>query len=168
MGIIDALQFTPTRPTYLIQIDGSYSQGKFEEYFERVRSNPLYHYARQYRFDDVWPGMVGVEGKIILSPALANQMLDDFLEGQQDCEALLVHCARGKNRSPAVGLAFNRIFDFGLDHLALREKHPGYTLHVYQTLLDVAKQRGLGPGFDAEWEESIHDAARDHQMRSRF
>jgi predicted protein tyrosine phosphatase len=66
----------------------------------------------------------------------------DFVKQTWDgIEVLLVHCEEGNSRSPAVAAAISRIYleddrMYFLPHMYWPNRH------VYNVLLDVARQRG--------------------------
>lgn len=69
----------------------------------------------------------------------ANKILDDFEKVKDLVDCVMVHCIEGRNRSPAVGIAMNEIYDWGIE--GLKEKFPSYRRFVYQKMIDVAKKR---------------------------
>jgi len=72
---------------------------------------------------------------------IAKKILDDFEMVKEEVNCVMVHCSRGKNRSPAVGMAMNEIYGWGIEDL--KEKFPEYRRYVYQTMIDVSKKRLL-------------------------
>lgn len=105
-----------------------------------LRTSPLYTIAR-YEFDDDVPGSYTskLPGSCLFTEDLAARILRDFQERGSDKETLLVHCLRGENRSPAVGIALNEIFHLGHDTAALKRKYPHLNQYIYDTLLKFAK-----------------------------
>jgi len=55
-------------------------------------------------------------------------------------EAILVHCSKGINRSPAVAMALNDLFGFGCDPDVLVKQHPEATHRPYDILIQEAKK----------------------------
>lgn len=106
--IIGARFILPTCPTYVIRIQSEIST------IDKMighRENSFYT-VREYTFDDRTPTLGS--GKLF-TPDIAERILTDFRTDGLDKEALLVYCIRGKNRSPAVGMALNEIFGLGHD-----------------------------------------------------
>ena len=91
----------------------------------------------RYVFDDVWPGMPGglYPRDVVFSEDIASRIIDDFMKRKDISEALLVHCSRGKNRSPAVAMALNEIFCLGHDTEELKKQYPDANWYVYETML---------------------------------
>ncbi len=87
----------------------------------------------------------GYDMRVTLDEGLAVKMLTDFaLHGHKAaCEALLVHCLYGRNRSPAVAMALNEVFGLGHDIHQLEQKYPLYNRYAFGLLLNVAKEMGL-------------------------
>ena len=59
-----------------------------------------------------------------------------YYDGLEGVENFVVHCNRGENRSPAVGIAMNEIYGWGIK--GLKKKFPNYRRFIYQTLVDVS------------------------------
>lgn len=66
---------------------------------------------------------------------IAKKILRDFEGVQGDVETVVVHCWRGKNRSPAIGIAMNEIYGWGIP--GLKEKFPGHRRFVYDKMMEV-------------------------------
>ncbi len=133
-----AIDHQPDKPTYAIQV---LSSGDTE--IPQLVASSLYRTVHQYVFDDVWPG-VGA-GRMIDSRT-AESIVTDFREGMGGCEALLVHCSRGRNRAPAVAIALTEVFSLGHDVKALKELYGGpngANWYVYRMITDAAKRLQL-------------------------
>ena len=77
------------------------------------------------------------EGRVTLfAKEDAIELLKDYDSFGKDAKTIMIHCDRGKNRSPAVGIAMNEIYGWGIK--GLKEKHPAFRRYIYQTLLDVS------------------------------
>ncbi len=141
-GKWDAQKFQPTKPTYAIRIFSSYSQD-FDK--KPLAKSPLYHRIVEQTFDDIWPDYpgVGFENPIMFTEEMADSIIRDFSAHKDSIDALLVHCSRGMNRSPAVGLALNEIFNLGYNPDELKTKYPDATWFVYRTLKEVAGKLSL-------------------------
>lgn len=111
----DAEGFVPAARTYCICIGVA----------DRETADPrLSRYelcnTQEYKFDDTYPGdRVRFDRDIIFNPEIAREIIEDFNRDYQRGDNLLVHCAAGVSRSPAVGLALNTIF-----HLDWRQQIP--------------------------------------------
>ena len=73
----------------------------------------------------------------LFSEEIAKRILDDFEEVKKNVDTALVHCVRGKNRSPAIGMAINEIYGWGIENL--KEKFPSYRRFVYNLMLEAGK-----------------------------
>lgn len=69
---------------------------------------------------------------------MAKKILMDFEEHKNNTEQVMINCIRGKNRSPAIGIAMNEIYDWGIN--GLKEKFPGYRRFVYDIMKESAKE----------------------------
>ncbi|MFH1916961.1 MAG: hypothetical protein ABIJ21_06895 [Nanoarchaeota archaeon] len=139
MGIIEAVEFIPIRLTYALRIANSINDftGRFP-----LHESPFYAAIRTYVFDDV--EQLFDRGRL-MTGEIAHVMLDDFVSERDGCGTLLVHCTRGRNRSPAVALAFNEIFSLGHDPKYLQgDRHDmEINWYVYRTLMAEAKKMNL-------------------------
>lgn len=133
MGLLDSMAYEPTNRTYAIRIDSSFSP--FGEGFN-LQVSSLYTIV-QYCFDDRSPRRG--YGKLF-DVKMARKLLTDFKERGLGQDTLLVHCTRGRNRSPAVGIALNEIFKLGHDGEALKKQYPQSTWFVYDTLIETARK----------------------------
>ncbi len=141
-GKWDAQTFQPTKPTYAIRIFSSYSQD-FDK--KPLATSPFYQRIVEQTFDDIWPGSptFGFQNPTMFSEQMAESIIRDFSAHKDSIDVLLVHCARGMNRSPAVALALNEIFDLGHDPQMLKTQYPDSTWFVYRTLKEVASKLSL-------------------------
>lgn len=64
---------------------------------------------------------------------LARKMLNDFEDIKNKVENVMIHCIHGKNRSPAVGIAMNEIYDWGI--VGLEKKFPEYRRYVFDVMM---------------------------------
>ncbi|MFH1668321.1 MAG: hypothetical protein ABIA62_00165 [Candidatus Woesearchaeota archaeon] len=137
MRISDAVMHLPERPTYAIRIasPGFDNLHKFP-----LEDSKLYIKIAEYLFDDA-DDLFREPDSVMFDTDIADRMLEDFELHKDDCESLLVHCSRGRNRSPAVAIAFNEIFGLGNSKEYLRKKYPEYNRLVYDVLKRVAEQR---------------------------
>lgn len=142
MSLRDAIEYEPTKSTYALRIFPAW--GNFRK---PLRESSLYKVIHKYVFDAISPPFFNSSSMssnyVLFTPDLADKIISDFSVGKQGCESLLVNCTQGINRSPAVALALNEIFDLGYDSEVLKNKHPKYTKYVYDTLMKAAT-RGVG------------------------
>ena len=72
----------------------------------------------------------------------SDLIVSDFAACKDDVDALLVHCLRGRNRSPAAAFALHEVFDLGNDLKKLREPYkpdePNW--YVYQQIVEAGKR----------------------------
>lgn len=136
-GKWDAQEFQPTKSTYAIRIFSSYDSSSDKK---PLANCPLYQRIVEQTFDDIWPGSpaVGFRNPTMFTEEMADSIIRDFSAHKDSIDALLVHCSRGMNRSPAVALALNEIFSLGYDSQELKMKYPDATWFVYDTLKAVA------------------------------
>ena len=130
-------EFIPTKPTYAIRIWSSFQDARDKATV--LLTHRLFKSVREYTFDDVWPGVCNSNG-LMFEENLAQQILEEFNKDRQGCEALLVHCSAGKNRSPAVAMALNEVFKLGHNTAQLKAKYPQANWYVYKTLIEKAKE----------------------------
>ena len=95
-----------------------------------------YVHTAKYIFTDVTPHNARfLKGSVLFDDDLAEKVIREFAQYKEGCEALLVHCLQGKNRSPAIGIALNEIFDLGHDTHSLLKQYNKLNKHVYETML---------------------------------
>ncbi len=136
MGLVDAVMYKPIKPTYAIRI-----QSGTLRYDKPLRESHLYT-LKEYTFDDDNPRSWGKMGatSVTFNEDIAGRILSDFANEGRTREVLLVHCSRGINRSPAVGIALNEIFTLGQDTDRLKEYYPESNWYVYETLIETARK----------------------------
>ena len=138
MSLLDAVEYEPNKPTGVIRIFSAYQKG--DKIWERpMVDSPLYKHIRTYYFDDVVFLDFVRENEIRFDEGLAKKLLQNFSVDRKDFECLLVHCSRGINRSPAVGIALNEIFCLGQDADELKREYNKFRRYIYETLKDVAQ-----------------------------
>ena len=136
MSLEQATKHIPEKSTYAIRIFNSEIPS---HRIPKLRPSEYYRAVREYIFDDASPDEIGRKVlDILFDRVIAEQMIRDFAEYGRGCDALLIHCLAGKNRSPSVGIAFNEIFSLGHDSKNLEEKFPNYRRHIKDTLVEVA------------------------------
>ncbi len=138
----EAEKYIPKNPTYAIRILSSFQQRDPKLRFKSLQPSSLYRVVHEYFFDDTFPEIAKPK-EVLFSSSLAEKMLRDFVIGRKGCEDLLVHCSLGKNRSPAVAIAFNDIFSLGENGFALSRLYDRSNWFVYNTLMKEAKRLGI-------------------------
>jgi hypothetical protein len=73
--------------------------------------------------------------------SFARDIMDDFEKVQNKVDTVMIHCHRGKNRSPAVGIAMNEIYGWGI--MGLKERFPEYRRFVYSKMIEEANRGKL-------------------------
>ena len=131
--------FEPLKKTYAIRI---FTPTWPEDMKGRLKDSDNYIRVVEYLFDDARsPGDMKLFPKMysrLFDEDLARKMISDFGHYKPDCESMLVHCQRGKNRSPAVAIAFNEIFQLGHDSEGLKKQYPESNWYVYGVLKKAA------------------------------
>jgi len=131
-GWNDAMIHNPNKPTYAIRIGNNFPI--------KLINSSKYIKVHTYNFSDIWPNSPKNPNDIMFNETLAEKILKDFYQNKEQCEALFVHCSKGKNRSPAVGIALNEIFEFGYNTKKLIKQYPESTWYVYDLLIKMAKK----------------------------
>lgn len=150
MSAFEASKYKPLDKTYTIRIFSSRIRPNIISYEETFKLKDSSNYIKTecYSFDHLYPEVPLYsevvyrrnENLILFNEDIAKKMLLDFLPFEKSCNTLLIHCAIGKNRSPAVGIAFNEIFNLGHNDIKLKEKFPEANWHVYGVLKNTAKK----------------------------
>jgi len=78
-------------------------------------------------------------GCTLFDPKKAKKILSDFDKFKNEVDTIVVHCIRGKNRSPAIGIAMNEIYGWEIE--GLKKKFPNYRRFIYEIMIDVSKTR---------------------------
>ena len=135
-GLVKAVAYQHTNPTYAIRIGSKKRNLRLA-----LQESGLYTIV-EYFFDDDDPTRWGKlsADSITIDETIAGKILSDFEAKGLDKETLLVHCLRGKNRSPAVGMALNEIYGLGQDTEELKQAFSEANWYVYEMLLKVAKK----------------------------
>jgi predicted protein tyrosine phosphatase len=143
LSLEEALSFIPDEPTYAIRISSPYDNNTQYPLME----SPHYRAVHHYLFDDMWPGMPEDFYSYLLeeqykpfTTETAHQIIDDFSRVVDSIDSLLVHCQYGLNRSPAVAIALNDIFELGEDSAFLKQHYPEYRRFIYKTLLEAGEE----------------------------
>ena len=133
----DAAAHVPDKPTYAIRIFSSY---KIDA--QPLQESSLYKKVSEYTFDDndTHPFIIK-GGDKWLDEGTARKIVEDFRQNMEGVEALLVHCSRGENRSPAVAMALSELFDLGHDPEELKKKYDRYNHFVFDMLMRVGKEK---------------------------
>lgn len=141
MGLKDALKFVPENPTYAIRIRNS---DITDQEFATLQKSNLYYAINEYVFDDIdhWEKY---RSGVIFTATIAEKIVRDFQGNRRNSQDLLVHCRAGINRSPALALGMNRIFNLGANEEEIISKHKYGTWWMADRLIDSAKEIGLIP-----------------------
>jgi len=149
LSLNNARYFKPKEDTLMIRIFGSTrslddweeeANLEYEDYFRDIFS---------YQFDDIVSfGMPG-SNKILFNQAHARQIIGDFKDVASCLDYLAVHCYAGISRSTAVASSLNHIFNLGVkDEDYLNKKIHRPNMHVYNTMIDTARELGMEFNFD--------------------
>ena|SRR3990172_9511831 len=134
MGLNDATEYIPIKPTYAPRIFSSFSPDMAED-FPLINSKN-YMAIRDYVFDDNDSSYEA--GPVWINGDIAKKIIQEYQKYQEKTECLLVHCTQGKNRSPTVAMVFNDVFNLGYSSQELKEKYNAFNRHTYKTLMDSA------------------------------
>jgi len=134
MDLWDATNHKPSDRTYLIQI--ALGNSLYDKSLDSVVEGKTYARRFIYKFADLFPGET--RKGILFDKFIAERVIEDFRVGREGCGTLLVHCSQGQNRSPALGIALNDIFELGHDSEALRQKYDAFNQWVYKVMLETA------------------------------
>lgn len=134
----DAVAHCPQEPTYAIRIFSAYQRNN-PLWEQPLASSEFYRAICTYYFDDVEPFFAS-KSEVLLDDGIAMKILDDFRRQSSGCKSLLVHCSRGRNRSPAVAIALNDIFGLGHDSDLLMKKYPDSNWYVYDKLIEAGRK----------------------------
>lgn len=131
----DAREFTPYEPTYAIRIFSSNMGNSVRD----LRDSKLYLKIMTYNFDDNQKTPPVDVGPKWFDENIAKSIVEDFEPFRNEVEWLLVHCSRGRNRSPAVAMCLNEVFQLGHDTKEMMAMYPAYNTWVYETMLKFKK-----------------------------
>ncbi len=136
MSYWEAIEYLPEKPTYALRIFPSWGK----EYNKKsLKDSPFYLFVVEYTFDDLGPSDSIKERDVLFNKNLAEMIINDLDKNKLGIENLLIHCNLGKNRSPAVGIALNEIFNLGHDTNLLKQKYPGSNKYIYKILKEVGE-----------------------------
>ena len=150
-----AAKHKPLPRTVLIRIFGS-------DPLINMTYPPLQHgesFARilEYVFDDLTPVQFeeylaeGHKGLKLFSASHAEQIISDFNRVRVVSDHLVAHCNAGESRGPALAAALNHIFKFGIADEDYLYSDCRPNMHVYATLVYVARER-----FGLEFKARLH------------
>lgn len=139
LSLEKALQFTPVAPTFTMRIRSHFTSPSL---YTDLKSSDKWVAIREYVFDDVdyWSPRAG---DVLFDPSKAEQMLRVFSSYRKQVKDVVVHCLDGKNRSPAIGLGMNQVFDLGADPKEIINKFKYGTYWMADVLIDTALKIGL-------------------------
>ncbi len=130
-----AIDYQPNKPTYAIRICSLSQRADLDR--EPLVNTSLYRAIKLYCFNDTLSIFGAYSDPLGITPEIASQIVSDFQNFRYDSQTLLVHCIRGKNRSPAVALALNERFNLGNDSQQIKIQYPEYSQNVYELLKKV-------------------------------
>jgi len=136
LSLWEAVHFKPTKPAYGIRINSTYLRRVPELEHEK-----LFRCIHTYTFN--YTALDTPEQRATDSPfseSIAQLMINDFVAEWMSCDALVIHCLSGKNRSPAAAIALNELFGLGQDTAALQAQYPRFDLDVYNILKTVGER----------------------------
>ena len=127
-----AEKFMPSKPTYALRIFSSNHPSLPIPEKPKLQASNHYIGIGEYTFDDnEWRAVVG---PVSITEEIADSIVQTIEQFRHRMEALIVHCGRGINRSPAVAIALNDIFHFGHDSDALKKNFPQFNKDVYRAI----------------------------------
>ena len=145
-----ALKYVPLEKSGAIRIFNS----SYRMRPPSLKENNNWIYVDEYFFDDIFPRswkefhgedeLLNVRGwnhrnRILFSEKDAKKILKNYENMENEIENLIIHCVHGANRSPAIGIAMNDIYDWGIK--GLKEKFPEYRKYVYNIMMKEASKR---------------------------
>lgn len=122
-----ALNYFPTVATYAIRIFSPSDKERKE-----LVNSQLYKAIRTYEFSD--KSHARERGERLFDESIAERMIRDFIDGRDGCECLMIHCNRGLNRSPGVGMGFNYLFELGQDLDMMQAEFPDADMEIYEII----------------------------------
>ena len=134
MDLLRAPEYEPVKPTYAIRIHCSTSPDP--EFV--LKKSQFYRKISEYSFDDNEP--LFQAGPVTITEDIADSIVRDFAKHKDNVEALLVHCTRGRNRSPAVAIALNEVFSLGDNSNELKKEFHAYNKHVYKLVFEAGQR----------------------------
>lgn len=153
MSIWEAKKFEPTVRTAAIRIYSG--DPSMNTSYGSLRSNPLYIARFTYVFDDLhdMSGDQMHEASLdgpdenpdmgfmvrFMSRDIAKQLVEDFVSVKDKIECLMIHCKAGEGRSPAVGIALNKVFELGKNTLDMCEEFPNFNTGVYELVVEAGE-----------------------------
>ena len=151
LSLDKALKFIPSEKTYGVRILDSM---QFKQITNLVESDNWVK-INKYIFDDKWAsdwqeildeereiydfmGYPG-PGDVLFDEYFAERILNDYEIYGKEAETIMVHCNKGRSRSPAIARAMNDIYGWGIK--GLEEKFPESRRFVYEIMMDVSRKR---------------------------
>ena len=112
------------------------------EYFEKIAGGPWTALQGQHpkMTEESYRGYLESRGQfedrpILFNEDIAKKILNDYEKVEGDIEGVVIHCNDGLYRGPAVEIAMNEIYGWGID--GLKDKFPLYRKFVYDILKSV-------------------------------
>ncbi len=132
MSFLESQAHQPVKNTYILRIHSSHGPMPGLPHPEQYRR------VVDYTFDDNDANYHS--GPMTITNDIADIIVKDFADHRSWIESLIVHCTKGKNRSPAVAIALNEIFELGHDSSELKRIYKEANGDVYRAIL-AAGQR---------------------------
>jgi hypothetical protein len=137
-----AIRIFDTNPPYDLKNEASYPLQKSPFFIKPILKysfDDLSYYdltnARQDEEDQV--------NYFVFNKETAEQIITEFgdLIKKNPKADIMVHCYKGRSRSPSIAMALNEIY--GLKVAGLFDKYPVFNLLVHDTMLKEARKMGL-------------------------
>ena len=161
LSLEEALKYEPREKSCAIRIFSSHKDN-IVYWITELKKNDNWVDIKKYEFDDIWPSgydafdysnfgkaeeiylkenfLGGVYGRqILFDCGLARRILDDFEKVSDQVDNVMIHCMKGENRSAAVGIAMNEIYDWGYPDL--KKEFKFYRKWVYDVMIETARKR---------------------------
>ena len=135
-GLSKILAHIPEKSTYLIRI---FSSGyEYQEQQFPLQASENWREIKKYIFDD--NDYHFRLGSMSIDDTIATKIVSEFAVHKDSVESLVVHCSRGKNRSPAVAMALNELFNLGHDPHILLAQYAEFNRLVYDNVKSAGKK----------------------------
>lgn len=137
LSLEEAIAYQPDKPTYAIRI---FSPSADHSLYPLDESG-FYTVIREYFFDDTLHDMLPTQDPETeeiykpFTPEIAHTIISDFEESYRS-EDLMIHCTYGMNRSPAIAIALNDIFNLGSDSGQLQQEFMEYREWIYELMIE--------------------------------
>lgn len=79
----------------------------------------------------------------LFNSKIARNIIQDFSNNKEGCLELMVHCTLGGNRSPAVAMALNDIFNLSYDTEKMKQHYLCHNRFIYRLMMEESKIMNL-------------------------